>query len=123
MPFEITNLGNHFLVKLYGVLTPDDLTRLAVEAEVAEDSVPEALDRITDMGAVERFDIGFPSVRTLAERRKKRAFSRPVKSALIAREPVQVGLARMFQSLNTNPMIEIRIVSSMQEAEEWLGGK
>lgn len=119
MPFEITKHRSYMLATFSGVLTAEDLTRLGDEVEIVEDSVPVSMDRITDLTHVEKFEIGFPAVSNLAERRKKRVFTRPVRSALIAREPVQVGLARMFQTLNDNPMIEVQLFRSIEEAETW----
>lgn len=120
MPFDIKNLGTHLLVSLHGRMTPQDLARLADEAEAVEDSLPAALDRISDLTGVTEFDVGYTEVRVLAVRRRMRTFDRNVKSAIVAPSPIQVGMARMFQSLNDNPQIEIRIVASMKEALTWL---
>jgi len=96
-----------------------DLEQLATEAEALEDSVPTAMDRISDITSVERFDVGFPAVSALALRRRVRKFSKGVKSAIIVQDLVQLGLTRMFQTLNDNPQIEIRILRSVPEAKEW----
>lgn len=120
MPFEITNQGTHLVVSFHGFLKPQDLVQLADEVEAIEDALPSGLDRISDLSAVTDFDIGFPEVRVLAARRRMRTFARTLKSAIVAPSPVQMGMARMFQSLNDNPQIEIRIVASMQEALHWL---
>jgi len=119
MPFEITNEGDHFLVRLYGTITAEDLTRLANEGAVIEDSVLPVMNRIVDLTGVEEFAIGFPEMFSFAFQRRSRPFSTHFKSALIACEPVQVGYARMFQTLNTNPMMEIRILDSVQDARDW----
>jgi hypothetical protein len=123
MPFEIRNHGGYFHVRFHGIITAADLDRFADEAEAAEDSIPTALDRVTDLTSVEQFNVHFPDVEMLAARRRARRFSKPVKSAIIVRERVQLGLARMFQTLNDNPQIEIRIVHSVAEAENWFAGK
>ena len=119
MPFEIKNQGDLIFARLYGVVTPDDLKQFADDAEAIEESISTARDRITDLTAVERFDIGFPAMNALALRRRVRRFSRPVKSAIIVQDLVQVGMARMFQTLNDNPQIEIRILRSVAEAKKW----
>ncbi len=119
MPFEITNQGDYLFARFYGVITAADLDRLASEVEVLEDSIPTAMDRIADLTAVERFEVGFPAIYILATRRRARQFSKPIKSAIIVRDPVQFGLARMFQTLNDNPQIEIRILYNVTEAQKW----
>jgi hypothetical protein len=120
MPFQVQNVGTHLLVTLEGRLGPQDPGRLADEVEALEDALPAALDRISDLTRVTDFDIGFTEMRVLAVRRRMRTFDRQVKSAIVAATPIQVGMARMFQGLNDNPQIEIRIVPTMEEALRWL---
>lgn len=122
MPIEITEKGTYFLARWYGVITAGDLVRLASEAETLENALPEPLDRIADISEVSSFEIGYPELSALAERRRARKFSHSVKSAIIATSPVQVGLARMFQTLNDNPQIEIRVLRSVEEALNWFTG-
>ena len=119
MPFEITNQGDHLFGRFHGVITATDLDRVATEVEVVEDSIPTALDRITDLTAVDRFEVGFPAIFILATRRRERKFTKPIKSAIIVRDLVQFGLARMFQTLNDNPQIEIQILHSVTDARKW----
>jgi hypothetical protein len=120
MPFDLTNEGDFVLARLFGTITPADLGRLANEAEAFEDAMPAAMDRITDLTAVEHFNVGFVAVNQLAGRRRMRKFSRPIKSAIIVRDGLQFGLARMFQSLNDNPLIEIQLWHTLAEAKSWL---
>jgi len=119
MPFEITNQGDFFLGRLHGIVTTADLDQLATDTAALEDSIPTSLDRICDITSVERFDVGFHAINALAERRRVRKFSKRVKSAIIVQDLVQKGIARMFQTLNDNPQIEIRIFRSVSEAKEW----
>ena len=119
MPFEISVESDFLFARLYGVITAADLDKIASEVEVIEDSLPTSMNRITDITAVEQFEVGFPDVNILAERRRTRVFSQPVKCAIIVREPVQFGLARMFQMLSDNSQIEVRILYSATEAKDW----
>ncbi|MCI0436094.1 MAG: hypothetical protein L0271_21000, partial [Gemmatimonadetes bacterium] len=114
MPFEITSQGTHLECRLFGVLTAEDLVRLAGQVEAIEDSLPAPVDRATDTTTVESFAIDFAAVAALAERRRQRRFSKRVRSAIIARRPVEVAFARMYQMLNDNPDIEVRIVTGMR---------
>ena len=50
----------------------------------------------------------------LAERRAQRAITAPTRSALVAKRPVHYGFARMFQMLNDNPRIQIRIFATAE---------
>jgi hypothetical protein len=119
LPFELTNPDGLLFARLYGVFTAPELDHLAAEAEIAEASSPTSVDRITDLTAVERFEVGFREIYAFAARRSAQRFSRVVKSAIIVEQPVQFGLAHMYQSLNQNPQIQVRIVGSVAEAEKW----
>jgi hypothetical protein len=77
-------------------------------------------DRLTDLTALDRIDVGFEEVFALAVKRGERKVSAPIRSALVANRPVQFGFARMFQMLNDNPRIQIRIFGNLEEAQRWL---
>ncbi len=119
MPFELTTPGAVLFARVFGVFTAKELNHLATEAEIAEAYHPVSLDRITDLTAVERFEVGFREIYGFAIRRSAQRFSRVVKSAIVVQEPVQIGIARVYETLNENPQIQIRIVQSVTEATEW----
>src|SRR4051794_37188272 len=119
MPFELTTPGTFLFARVFGVFTASELNQLADEAEIAEASYPVAPDRITDLTAVERFEVGFQGIYAFAIRRGAQRFSRVVKSAIVVQDPVQFGIARVYEALNDNSQIQIRIVRSVTEAKEW----
>jgi hypothetical protein len=121
MPFEIRDEGSHYFARLSGVLGRADLNAVTSEIERLEDQGPPK-DRVTDFTAIERIDVGFEEVFALAERRAQRTVRAPIRSALVAKKPVHFGFARMFQMLNDNPRIQIRIFGTAEEAVEWLTG-
>jgi hypothetical protein len=119
MPFELTTPGAILFARIFGVFTAPELNHLADEAEIVEASLLAAFDRLTDLTAVNRFEVGFREIYYFAARRSKQRFSRVVKSAIVVQDPVQYGMARMYELLNENPQIEIRILHSVSEATEW----
>lgn len=119
MPFEIVNADGYLYARLYGVFTPQDLNQLAIETEQREAEAISPQDRIGDLTAVEQFQVGFDQIYSFAIRRSAQRFSRTVRSAIVVREPVQLGIARMYKSCIDNPQIELRIVNSVFEAIEW----
>jgi len=121
MPFELTTPGAVLFARVFGVFTAPELNHLASTAEIAEASHLVSLDRITDLTAAERFEVGFREIYYFAIRRSKQRFSRVVKSAIIVQDPVQFGIARLYEALNDNPQIQIRILRSVPEAQEWFG--
>lgn len=120
MPFELTTPDAVLFARVFGVFTAPELNRLAWEAEVAEAEHPASLDRVTDLTAVERFEVGLLDIYYFAVRRSRQRFSRVVKSAIVTREPEQFGVARAYEAVNENPQIRIRILRSLTEAKEWL---
>jgi hypothetical protein len=46
-----------------------------------------------------------------------------IRSAFVAPRPIQFGFARMFQTLNDNPKIELHIVNTMDEALLWIASE
>ena len=119
MPFEISDEGNFHSARLFGVLDRVGLDAVTQEVERLEDA-GALKDRLTDLTAVDRIDVGFEEVFALAQRRAHRRVASPIKSALVVNRPVQFGFARMFQMLNDNPRIQIRIFGTVEEAAQWL---
>lgn len=119
MPFEIRDEGGFYSARMFGVLDINELDAIAAEVERLEEAGTIG-DRLTDLTALERIDVGFEEVFAIALKRAQRVIRAPVRSALVANKPVQFGFARMFQMLNDNPRIQIRIFDSREEAEQWL---
>lgn len=119
MPFEIRDEGKFHSARLFGVLDRADLNAVMKEVERLEDAGLLG-DRVTDLTALERIDVGFEEVFALAMQRAERKVTVPIRSALVANRPVQFGFARMFQMLNDNPRIQIRIFGNLEEALRWL---
>jgi hypothetical protein len=119
MPFEIRDEGKYYSARLYGTLDRADLNAVMREVERLEDA-GLLFDRLTDLTPLERIDVGFEEVFALAAQRGERKVAAPIRSALVANRPVQFGFARMFQMLNDNPRIQIRIFGNLEEAQQWL---
>lgn len=119
MPFEISDEGNYHSIRLFGILDRADLDAVTQEVERLEDE-GVLRDRLTDLTVLDRIDVGFEEVFALALKRGERKVPAPIRSALVANRPVQFGFARMFQMLNDNPRIQIRIFGNLEEAQRWL---
>ena len=118
MPFDISQHPDYFVLRLTGTLVGEDLENVAHAVGQLEDAGP-LLNRVTDLTGIELLNVAFPEVQALADRRRSRRFASPVKSALLAHKPLHIGYARMFQSLNDNPFLQVRLVKSMDEALNW----
>ncbi len=120
MGFEIALEADIIRCTLSGVVTGEDLTRLAATADDIERGRDPVPHRIADMTGVTDFQISYPDVRALAEHRRAIAFPNAFKAAIVVRTPTQRGIARMFQTLNDNPRITIEIFSDEASALSWL---
>ncbi len=107
-------------IVLSGTLTPEDLVRVADAMGEAEDAADVCPHRVTDLSGVTRFDIGFNDMFELAQRRRRQPPANPVRSAIVASTPVQLGFARMLQTLNDHPQITMRIFPDVDGALAWL---
>ena len=120
MPYTIKLENNVVRVALKGRITASDLVALAAESKNYEHDVEVIPHRITDMTGVEELAIHYPDISALAAKRSPLRFPNAFKSAIIARDTHHVGYARMFQTLNHNPQIEVRIFPDEASASEWI---
>jgi len=107
-------------IVLTGILMPGELARLADALAAAEDAAAVVPHRLTDLTGVTRFEIGFDDMFELARRRRERSPANAIRSALVAATPVQLGFARMFQTLNDHPLITLAIFPDVDAALAWL---
>ncbi len=121
MPYTIRVENNVVRVALTGCITASDLTALAGESKNYEHNVAVVPHRITDMTGIEELAIHYPDISALAAMRGQVRFPNAFKSAIIARNVNHVGYARMFQTLNDNPQIVVRIFPDEASANEWIG--
>lgn len=123
MPFELTQHPGYFVVRCFGIVSPDDLAAMVHRAIEVEELHPEGIDRIADFRDVEVFNIQYATVSDFAKSRREQAFPRMIKSGLVADRPVAVGFARMYQTILNHPSIELRIFPTFDEARDWVTGK
>ena len=120
MPCHIYLEGEILHVDFTGVVTEREFAEFIPAMEKLERSRLPVPHRISDLSKLSHLNIGFPGVFELAERRKATRFPNAFKSAIVAPQPVHVGLARMFQILNEHPQITIRIFPDQPAAHAWL---
>ena len=77
-------------------------------------------NRLHDLSGVEEFQIQFNEINYVSSRWRNVPLKNPVKAAFVAPRTIQLGYARMFQTLNQNPRVEIQIFLSTDYAWAWL---
>ena len=120
MSVEIAVEPDLIRVTFSGVLTEQDLATIASAADDIERDRNPVPHRLTNMTGVTEVKVAYPEVKALANRRRVIPFPNDFKSAIVVGTPVQQGMARMFQTLNDNPRIAIRIFEDETSALAWL---
>lgn len=120
MPTRLDRHPNFFRITMWGMITEVDLADAAKLAATVEDHLSVMPNRLVDLTAIEGLVIGYQEVQALADARRKRVFPNEFKSALVVATDVQKGYARMFQTLNDNAQVELRIFTDLAAAEKWL---
>jgi hypothetical protein len=120
MPYTISVENQVVRCVMTGRITPEDLVALMGESKNYEENVEVVPHRITDLTGVEELALHYPDISALAEKRGQRRFPNAFKSAIIARDALHLGYARMYQNLNKNPQMVIRIFPEVAPALEWI---
>jgi hypothetical protein len=119
MPFDYEARDGIVRVRFYGRVTEQDLVMLADTARKADDWSKGLPHRIVDWTHVESFDIGYTELAAFAQTRKQDKLKIPIKVAHLVSSQVEFGLMRIYQTINENPQIEVRILKTVGEAEAW----
>lgn len=120
MPFDISRQPGYVVIRLTGTVSAADLDNLAGDMQRLEDELGP-VHRVTDLTGMDGAAVAYPEVSDFADRRRSRPMTARVRSAIVAVRPLQVGYARMFQTLNDNAFVDIRLFARMDEALQWLG--
>jgi len=107
-------------IVLPAMVTPAELHGIVDALTEIEHSAAVTPHRLVDMSGVTRFRVGFQEMFELAEFRRAHPPANPILSAWVAATPVQVGFARMFQTLNDHPLVTLRIFPDADSALAWL---
>ena len=121
MSYEIKLASGLLRFTVWGVLTLGELLAAAKQTQAIEATEAVTPHRLTDLSAVDDFDLTFSKMEDFASIRRAARLKNNVRSAIVAPSQVQLGFARMFQTLNDNPQIEVRIFPDQPAALAWLG--
>jgi len=105
----------------HGDVTADDFSAPLDFFREVEARLEVSPDRITDLSAANLMPLSADFLKRYAASRTQVPLKNKVKSAIIAPAPDQFGLARMFQTFNENPSIEIQLFRDAASAYAWLG--
>lgn len=103
-----------------GTVTASDLREMPALTTAFDAGRAITPNRLIDLTGVEAFDVGFSEMLAVVRERRDAALSGPTRTAVLTANPVQYGMARMFQSLNDNAQITVSIFEDRAEALAWL---
>lgn len=120
MAYSLSFDGPLLLIRCFDTLTMADLGAIVDDVIELEQGGTHTPPRMTDLRAVTDSAVRYPDLAKLAERTRTRPLAAPVLSAIVVSQPVQLGYARMFQTLNEHPHVTMRIFEDEVAAREWL---
>lgn len=123
MPIEINFTGTLLTLRFLGRIEAKDLVEGTLAIEEIEASSPTAPDRIFTFADGSELAVGFEAIEAVAIMRNSARLKNGIRTAVVATGELQFGMARMFQSLVTNPQITIRIFRDPESATSWLASK
>jgi len=118
--YDIRTEGNQVKVRFHGTIRCEDLQNSLHELEKIEAVSAVTPDRLFDLSLADTALCNFEVLDALAERRRATQLKNRIKSAIYAPTDLQFEYSRMFQRLNDNPKIEVRVFRHQVAAEKWL---
>ncbi|MBI2513131.1 MAG: hypothetical protein HYV96_14230 [Opitutae bacterium] len=121
MPHRLKFIDDLLLVEVSGRFDRSALDALAETIVECEADLCRSPDRLTDLSAVVHVTVKADDLRSVLERR----FSayppfNAFRHALVGATPLQYGMSRMYQILNTSPQTEMEVFTNREDALGWL---
>ena len=120
MPFEIEKHERLVMLRLTGRVSRNDFHEIAKLAEEIDQAGATAPNRLTDLSGMESIELGFVEMESFARKRRSVRIPHRVRSAIFAPDPLHYGYARMFQTLNDHPDIDIAVFTDWNAALVWV---
>ncbi|MDB4914327.1 MAG: hypothetical protein JWM95_1971 [Gemmatimonadetes bacterium] len=120
MPFEQAFDGPIIVTRFHGTLSNNDLVRMSDMINELERTLDVAPHRLTDLRGVRKIEVHYPDVQGFADRRTTVTIRNSVRAAIVVATPREFGFARMFQTLNNNPKIDVEVFTDEQAARDWI---
>jgi hypothetical protein len=120
MPYQIQANRNLVRVTYTGHVTDAEVLQCATELGELRTGYDQPPNQLMDFSGIEMQDTRYELLLPIGAKLRKQTFARAFRYAMVARTPLSYGIARMFQTLISHPQIDVRIFSTVGEAEHWL---
>ena len=101
-------------------LSDNDFRIINEEIESVEEEYPVVPNFIVNLNNVKKFNGNYSSVQELAKQRAEKTFPNSILEAILVSNDFQMGFARMYQTVNDNPQLTIKIFRDEAKAIEWI---
>jgi hypothetical protein len=120
MPYSIDTTAEFTKVTYIGTLDNKDIQGVLRDGLKTDGQELKKVNRLEDMRKLKGIKIGFEDLMGLTDNMSTIQLSQSVKTAILTGNPLQYGIARMFQSILAHPQMKIKIFSNAEEAHKWL---
>jgi hypothetical protein len=103
-----------------GILDDELADRILEFVELEENGTDGPFNRYTDLNGLTHIRMKFGHSFQIAERRRRGYVGKPVKSAFFCDWVMGFGMARLYQELMRDALIEVRAFRQREEAAQWL---
>ena len=114
------NKDGILFVTLPETLSDNDFRLINQEIEIIEAEYSIIPNFIVNLKNVKTFNGDYTSVQKLAKQRTERTFPNNILEAILVANDFQMGFARMYQTVNDNPQLTIKIFKDEAKAIEWI---
>jgi hypothetical protein len=101
-------------------LSDNDFRLIDEEIEIIEKKYSLVPHFLVNLINVKSFSGDYRAVQKLAKKREDKKFPNNILEAILVSNDFQMGFARMYQTFNANPQLEIKIFKDESKAIEWI---
>jgi hypothetical protein len=101
-------------------LSDNDFRFIHEEVETIEKKYSFVPHFVVNLQKVESYSGDYHAVQKLAKQREDKKFPNNILEAILVSNDFQMGFARMYQTFNNNPQLEIKIFKDEAKAIEWI---
>ena len=123
MPYMVNSDSDIAHVVLSGHLTVPEVVAAAQAVDEIDAGTGPARHRLVDISNVENLHVSFSEMNGFSALRRTVKLKNPVRTAVVARTPVQFGVGRMFELLNQQPQTTVAVFKDSESARRWLAGE
>jgi hypothetical protein len=120
MPYSIDTTKPFIQVRYTGTIDNNDIQNVLQESLKAYDQNLHLFNRIEDMRNLRGIRLGFNELLDFTQNLRAIQLPQPVKTAILTANPLQYGMARMFQSILEHSQMKIQIFTDEEAAKEWV---